>query len=75
MSNINFYLNGGPKAKPKDMTQLLTKIKDSFITIFTGHFLDPPEEKRMHLKRFEESIEDLLGEKWVTSPSEFLTSL
>ena len=32
MTGLTFYLNGGPKAKPKEMTQLLTKIKDSFIT-------------------------------------------
>ncbi len=75
LTNINFYLNGGPKAKPKEMTQLLSKIKDSFITAFTGHLHDTPEEKRVLLKKFEESLEYLLKEKWISDPSKFLMSI
>ena len=75
LTNVNFYLNGGPKAKSKEMTQLLTKIKDSFITIFTDHLQDPPEEKSLLLKKFEESLEYLLKGRFISDAAEFLSSI
>ncbi len=74
ISDTNFLVRGGSKMKPNEIARTLIDIKNLFVSIFTGHFHEPPNEKRKILEKFELSLKKVLGDSPDSAISDILSN-